>query len=87
MSFRIVEEKKATYSPVAMAVIVALAVMLLGIAAVFAYLLMSGKSNDYILGTLLAFELLLAGIEVVVFARYFITFRMVAEDREEELLW
>ncbi len=87
MGFDMVEQKKASYSPVAAAVIVILAVILLGMAGAFAYFLISGKGNDYLLGTLLAFEFLLMGIEVILFARYFITFRRVAEDREEELLW
>ncbi len=87
MGFETVEQKKASYSPVAAAVIVVLAVMLLTMAGAFAYFLISGKGNDYLLGTLLAFEFLLMGIEIVLFARYFITFRRVAEDREEELLW
>ncbi len=87
MGFETVDEKKASYSGVAATAIVILAVMLLGIAVAFAYLLISGKGNDYLLGTLLAFQLLLAGIEVVLYARYFITFRQVAEDRDEELLW
>ncbi len=87
MSFETVEEKTASYSGIATTAIVVLAVMLLGVAVAFAYLLISGKGNNYLLGTLLAFELLLAGIEVVLYARYFITFRQVAEDRDEELLW
>jgi fatty acid desaturase len=87
MGFEIIGERKASFSGAAAAAIVVLAFMLLGMAAAFAYLLISGKGNDYLLGTLLAFELLLAGIEVVLFVRFFVTFRRVAEDREEELLW
>ncbi len=87
MSLETIDEKKASCSGVATTAIVILAVMLLGIAGVFAYLLISGKGNNYLLGTLFAFQLLLAGIEVVLYARYFITFREVAEDRDEELLW
>jgi hypothetical protein len=68
-------------------VILVLSILLLGMGAAFAYLLISGKGNDYLLGTLLAFEFLIAGIEVVLYARYFIAFREVSEDREEELLW
>jgi hypothetical protein len=50
-------------------------------------LLVSGRGNNYLWGTLLAFEFLIAGTEIVVFARYFVPFREVSEDREEELLW
>ncbi len=87
MSFEIITEKKPSYSKVATTVILILATLLLGVGAAFAYLLISGKGNDYLLGTLLAFEFLIAGIEVVLFARCFIPFREVSEDREEELLW
>ncbi len=87
MSFEIIEERKPAYSKAAAAVILALSVLLLGIGAAFAYLLISGKGKGYLLGTLLAFEFLIAGIEIVLFARYFIPFREVSEDREEELLW
>ena len=61
--------------------------MLFGAAVAFAYLLISGKGSDYLLGTLLAFEFLASGIAVVLYARCFIPFREVSEDREEELLW
>jgi hypothetical protein len=87
MSFEVIQERKPSYSVVAMVVVIALSLVLLGMGIVFAYLLISGKGNNYLLGTLLAFEFLIAGIEVVLFARYFIAFREVSEDREEELLW
>ncbi|GBE01600.1 hypothetical protein BMS3Bbin07_00159 [bacterium BMS3Bbin07] len=87
MGFEVIQEKKPTYSGGAMIAIVLLSIILLGIGVVFAYLLISGRGNDYIMGTLLSFEFLIAGIEVVIFARYFIAFREVSEDREEELLW
>jgi len=87
MSFDVIQEKKPSYSGIAMAVIIALSVMIFGMAAMFAYLLISGKGSDYLLGTLLAFEFLASGVTVVLYARYFIPFREVSEDREEELLW
>ena len=87
MSFEVIHEKKPSYSAFAMVVAIALSIVLLVMGVVFAYLLISGKGNNYILGTLLAFEFLIAGIEVVLFARYFTVFREVSEDREEELLW
>ena len=87
MGIEVIREIRPTYPAAAMAVIVVLAVSLLGMGAAFAYLLISGKGNNYLLGTLLAFEFLFAGIEVVLYARYFVPFREVSEDREEELLW
>ena len=87
MSFEIIEEKKPSYSGVVMAVIIVLSFILLGMGVAFAYLLISWYGNNYHLGTLLAFEFLIAGIAVVLYARYFVAFREVAEDREEELLW
>jgi zinc transporter ZupT len=87
MSFEIVEEKKPSYAKAAMIAVLVLSILLLGVGAAFAYLLITGKGNDYLLGTLLAFEFLIAGAAIVLFARYFIPFREVSEDREEELLW
>ena len=87
MSFEIIEEKKPAYSKAATFAILLVSILLIGTGSAFAYLLMTGKGSDYLLGTLLAFEFLFAGVEVVVFARYFVPFREVSEDREEELLW
>ncbi|GBE36201.1 hypothetical protein BMS3Bbin07_00345 [bacterium BMS3Bbin07] len=87
MGFKVIHEKRPSYSGGAMAAIILLSIILIGIAIVFAYLLISGKGNDYITGTLISLEFLIAGIEVVIFSRYFIPFREVSEDREEELLW
>ena len=87
MSFEIIEEKKPTYSKSAAIAVLVLSILLLGAGVTFAYLLITGKGSDYLLGTLLAFEFLIAGVEIVLFARYFIPFREVSEDRGEELLW
>lgn len=87
MGTEVIREKKPSYSAAAMTAIVILAVVLLGTGVAFAYLLISGRGSNYLLGTLLAFEFLIAGIEVVLYARFFIAFREVSEDREEELLW
>ena len=87
MSMEVIQAKKASSPVPAMILLVVLAAALLGMAVVFAYLLLSGKGNNYQMGTLLAFEFLVGGIEVVVYARYFLVFREVSEDREEELLW
>lgn len=87
MSFKVIGQRKPSYSKGAMAALAALAVLLLGAAAAFAYLMVSGRGSDYVLGMLLAFEFLVAGAEVIVYARYFMGFREVSEDRDEELLW
>lgn len=87
MGFEVIKELKASYSRAASIVVSGLAILLLGISVAFAYLLISGKGSDYFLGALLAFEFLIAGIEVLLYARYFIPYREVSEDREEELLW
>jgi len=87
MSFEIIEEKKPVLSGGAVVAVLTTAILLVGTGAAFAYFLISGIGSDYLLGTLLAFEFLFAGIELVIFARYFIPFREVSEDREEELLW
>ncbi len=87
MSFEIIREKKPAYPKAAASAVLILAILLLGAGAAFAYLLVTGEGSDYLMGTLLAFEFLLAAVELVLFARYFIPFREVSEDREEELLW
>ncbi|HLE41355.1 MAG TPA: hypothetical protein VI956_07605 [Nitrospirota bacterium] len=87
MSFEIIKERKPAYSKAAMIAVLILSILLLGTAVAFAYLLITGKGKDYLLATLLAFKFLIAGVEIVLFARYFISFREVSEDREEELLW
>ncbi len=87
MRFEILREKRPAYPVAAMIVVLVLSILLLGAGAAFAYLLVSGQGNDYLWGSLLAFELLIAGIEIILFARYFVPFREVSEDREEELLW
>jgi len=87
MSFEIIKEKKPAYAKAAMIAVLVLAILLIGAGAAFAYLLITGTGSDYLLGSLLALEFLIIGVEVVIFARYFIPFREVSEDREEELLW
>lgn len=83
----IIQVKKPSCPLAATALLIILALLLLAVAVAFAYLLLSGKGDNYQLGTLLAFEFLVGGIETVVYARYFMVFREVSEDREEELLW
>ena len=87
MSFNIIQEKKPDYSKTAMIAILILSIVLLCVGGAFAYYLISGRGSDFLLGTLLACEFLIAGLEIVLFARYFVPFREVSEDREEELLW
>jgi hypothetical protein len=87
MSFEVIREKMPLYPKAAMIAVLLLSVLLLGVGVAFAYLLISGKGKDYLLGTLLAFEFLIAAIEIIIFARWFLPFREVSEDREEELLW
>ncbi len=87
MSFEIIKERKPAYPKAAATAVLILSILLLGTGVAFAYLLVTGNGSDYLLGTLLAFEFLIAGAEIVLFARYFVPFREVSEDREEELLW
>ncbi len=87
MSFETIQTKRPAYPKAAVIAVLVLSILLLGAGAEFAYFLVSGKGNDYLWGTLLAVEFLIAGIEIVLFARYFVPFREVSEDREEELLW
>ncbi len=87
MGFEVIHSKKPSYSLVAAAVIIILSVVLLGISVLFAYLFITGKGTNHILGTMLSLEFLIAGVILILFLKYFIVFRKVSEDREEELLW
>ena len=87
MSFEVLREKKPSCSTFAMVLVLVLSTLLLGMAAVFAFLLVTGRGNDYQLGTLLAFEFLVAGVVLVVYAKNFSSFREVSEERDEGVLW
>jgi hypothetical protein len=87
MSFEVLREKKPSCSTPALVLVVVLSALLLGMAAVFAYLLVSGLGKDYQLGTLLALEFLVAGVLLVIYAKAFSSFREVAEERDEGVLW
>ena len=87
MSMEIIRKRQPSCSLAAMLAVIFLAAVLFGLGAAFAYLLISGRGNNYLLGTLLAFEFLTAGVAIIVYARNFIVFREVSEDRDEELLW
>ncbi len=87
MSFEIIREYTPSFPRKAASFIAMLAILLVVLAAAFAYLMISGTGSDYLMGTLLAFEFLIAGLEVLLYGRYFVPFREVSEDREEELLW
>ncbi len=87
MSFEIIRDRKPEYPAAAVIAVVVFAALILCCGALFAWFLVSGTGGDYLMGTLVACEFLFAGIEVVIFARYFLPFREVSEDREEELLW
>ncbi len=86
MSFEVLRESKPPCSVIGMVLTIVLSLLLLGVGIVFAFLLITGRGNDYLLGTLLAVEFLLAGLALVLYARIFVVFREVAEDREEPLL-
>ncbi len=87
MSFEIINIKRPSYSIVAGGVIVLLSIVSLFISVLFAYLFITGKGNNFIFGTMLAVEFLIAGIILILYLKYFLGFREVSEDREEELLW
>jgi len=70
-----------------MITVLILSLLLLGTGVLFAYLLISGRGGNYHLGSLLAFGFLTGSLAVVLYARGFVPFREVSEDRREELLW
>ena len=83
----VIQAKKPPCPLAAMVLLIILAILLLAMAVAFAFLLLTGKGDNYQLGTLLGFEFLVGGLEVVIYARYYMVFREVSEDRQEELLW
>lgn len=87
MGFEILKNRRPSGTRAGMVASLLISLLLLGTAAAFAWLLITGRGDNYLLGTLLAGELLLAGVNLVCYARSFSDFREVAEDREEELLW
>ncbi len=42
---------------------------------------------DWLLGVFMAVEFFLFGLAIVFYARFFLPFKEVSEDREDELLW
>ncbi|MDR3569952.1 MAG: hypothetical protein P4L43_18170 [Syntrophobacteraceae bacterium] len=87
MSFEVLREKKPSCSTISMVLVVFLSALLFGMAAAFAYLLLSGMGNDYQLGALLALEFFVAGVLLVFYAKNFSSFREVSEERDEGVLW
>lgn len=87
MSFEIIHSKKPSYSMAAAGAIVLLSILSLCISVLFAYLFITGNGNNFIYGTMLSTEFLIAGIILALYLKYFLGFREVSEDREEELLW
>lgn len=87
MGFEIINSKKPSYSMAAAGAIVLLSIISLCISVLFAYMFITGKGNNFIYGTMLSLEFLMAGIILALYLKYFLGFREVSEDREEELLW
>lgn len=87
MGFEIIHSKKPSYSIVAAGAIVILSILSLCISVVFAYLFITGKGDNFIMGTMLSLEFLVAGLILIIYLKYFLVFREVSEDRKEEFLW
>ncbi|MCL4557161.1 MAG: hypothetical protein M1491_00735 [Deltaproteobacteria bacterium] len=87
MGFEVIHSKKPSYSMAAAGVIVLLSILSLCISALFAYLFVTGRGNNMVMGTMVSAEFLIAAVVVTLYLRYFLEFREVSEDREEELLW
>ncbi len=87
MGFEVIHSKKPSYSISAAITITLLSLASLVISVLFAYLFITGKSTNFIIGMMLSAEFLVAGIILVVYLKYFLVFREVSEDRKEELLW
>lgn len=87
MSFELLKQRQPSCSRSATVLVVLLAALLLGLAVTFAWLLLTGRGDNYLLGTLLALEFLAAGVLLVAYGKGFVVFRQVAEDRDERLLW
>lgn len=64
-----------------------LVVVQLALAAFFIAALITGKANNFLLGTTFGVEFLLLGLMIVLYLRAALPPREVAEDRDEGLLW
>jgi hypothetical protein len=53
----------------------------------FIYLFLRGETNEYLLGGLMAIQLLVISLIIITYYKTFITYREISEDREEEYLW
>jgi len=53
----------------------------------FIFLFLRGETNEYLLGGLMALQLLVVCLIIIAYYKTFITFREISEDREEEYLW
>ncbi len=87
MGFEVINSKRPSYAMAAAVAITLLSVLSLCISVLFAYLFITGKGNNLIMGTMVSAEFLIAAAVVTLYIRYFLEFREVSEDREEELLW
>lgn len=87
MGYEIIKQVRPSCSKGAAVAIGIVAAMLFATAIVFGYLIVIGRGSNYVLGTLFANEFFLIGLEVVLYGRYFTSFRQVSEAREDEFLW
>ncbi len=53
----------------------------------FIYSFITGVTNEYLLGGLMTAQLLVISLIILAFARTFIAFEEISEDREERYLW
>lgn len=87
MSFEIIGTNKPSYALWAAMAIIILAIASLCLSMLFAYLFITGKGNNFVYGTIISTNFLIAGIILILYLKYFIGIREVSEDRKEELLW
>jgi len=53
----------------------------------FIFMFVRGETNEYLLGGLMAMQLLSVAMITICYYRTFVSFREISEDREEEYLW
>ena len=87
MGFEVIHSKKPSYSMAAAGGIVLLSILSLCISALFAYLFITGRGDNLVMGTMVSAEFLIAAVVITLYLRYFLEFREVSEDREEGMLW
>jgi|Deesub1362B_J571_1020462.scaffolds.fasta_scaffold05681_3 hypothetical protein len=74
-------------SPLGMWLLIADVALLVLVAVLFVVRYFTAGGPDWLLGVFLSAEFFLMGVGILIYTRFFVPYREVSEDREDELLW